>query len=102
MKSHHFGKRFHLIFLYIIGFNNIYGDRRPPQGKTRMQWMDNMEEWTVMPFEDLLKKTRNRRKWSRLVHEAANPRMVEDKTRRPPHDLSPIPKSEGRDPQPQD
>jgi len=27
-----------------------------------------------MPFEDLLKKTRDRRKWSRLVHEATNPR----------------------------
>src|SRR6218665_3411838 len=40
------------------------------QGKPRMRWMDNMEEWTGMPFEDLLKKTRDRRKWSRLVHEA--------------------------------
>ena len=29
-----------------------------------MRWMDNMEEWIRMPFEDLLKKTRDRRKWS--------------------------------------
>src|SRR6218665_267143 len=45
------------------------------QGKPRMRWMDNMEEWTRMPFEDLLKKTRDRRKWSSLVHEATNPRI---------------------------
>jgi len=37
-----------------------------------MRWMDNMEEWTGMPFEDLWKKTRDRRKWSRLVHEASH------------------------------
>src|SRR6218665_364936 len=48
------------------------------QGKPRMRWMDNMEEWTGMQFEDLLKKTRDRRKWSRLVHEATNPR-IEDR-----------------------
>src|SRR6218665_118906 len=23
------------------------------QGKQRLRWMDNMEEWTGMPFEDL-------------------------------------------------
>src|SRR6218665_474306 len=45
------------------------------QGKPRMRWMNNMEEWTGMPFEDLMKKTRDRRKWSRLVHEATNPRI---------------------------
>jgi len=45
------------------------------QGKPRMRWMDNMEQWTRMPFKDLLKKTRDRRKWSRLVHEATNPRI---------------------------
>src|SRR6218665_2015864 len=43
--------------------------------KARMRWMNNMEEWTRMPFEDLLKKTRDRRKWSKLVHEATNPRI---------------------------
>src|SRR6218665_914664 len=41
----------------------------------RMWWMDNMEQWTGMPFKDLLKKTRDRRKWSRLVHEGTNPRI---------------------------
>ena len=47
-----------------------------------MQWMDNMEEWTGMLFEDLLKKTRHRKKWGRLVHEEdLGSRMVEDKTR---------------------
>jgi len=40
-----------------------------------MRWMGNMEEWTGMPFEDLLKKTGDRRKWSRLVLEATNPRI---------------------------
>ena len=45
------------------------------QRKPKMRWMYNMEEWTGMPFEDLLKKTRDRRKWSRLVHEAINPRI---------------------------
>jgi len=45
------------------------------QGKPRMRWMDNMEQWTGMPFKDLLKKTRDRRKWSRLVHEATYPRI---------------------------
>jgi len=49
------------------------GARKP--GKPRMRWMVNMEEWTWMPFEDLSKKTRDRRKWSRLVHEATNPRI---------------------------
>jgi len=34
-----------------------------------------MEEWTGMPAEDLLKKTRERKKWSRLVHEATNLRI---------------------------
>ena len=47
------------------------------QGKPRMRWMDNMVEWTGMPFEDLLKKTKDRRKWSRLFHEATNP-WIED------------------------
>ena len=37
--------------------------------------MDNMEQWTGMPFKDLLKKTRDRRKWSRLVNEATKPRI---------------------------
>ena len=39
--------------------------------------MKNVEQWTGMPFEDLLKKTRDRKEWSRLVHEATNAR-VED------------------------
>src|SRR6218665_1907087 len=43
------------------------------QGKPTMWWMDNMEQWTGMPFKDLLLKTRDRRKWSRLVQEAINP-----------------------------
>src|SRR6218665_3286356 len=47
------------------------------QGKPRMRRMDNTEEWTGIPFEDLLKKTRDRREWSRLVHEATNP-QIED------------------------
>ena len=53
------------------------------QGKPRMRWMDNMEEWTGMPFEDLLKKTRDRKKWSTLVMKrpTLGARMVEDKTR---------------------
>ena len=63
----------------------IAGARK--QGKPRMRWMDNMEEWTGMPFEDLLKKMRDRRKWSRLVHEATNPRIEDgwrqDKTDEP-------------------
>src|SRR6218665_987451 len=53
------------------------------QGKPRMLWMDNMEEWTGMPFEDLLNKTRDRKKWSTLVMKrpTLGARMVEDKTR---------------------
>ena len=47
------------------------------QGKPRMRWM---EQWTGMPFKDLLKTTRDRRKWSRLVHEATNPRIEDKKT----------------------
>src|SRR6218665_1090482 len=43
------------------------------QWKIRMRWMDNMEEWTGMPFEDLLKKTRDRKSRVDLS-------MVEDKT----------------------
>ena len=31
------------------------------QGKPRMRWMVNMKEWTGMPFEDLLKKTRQKK-----------------------------------------
>src|SRR6218665_2853944 len=44
------------------------------QGKPRMRWMNNMEEWTGMLFEDLLKKTRDSRKWSRLVNEVTSDR----------------------------
>src|SRR6218665_3156982 len=53
------------------------------QGKPRMRWMNNMEEWTGMQFEDRLKKTRDRKKWSRRVDEATTlaSRMVEDKKR---------------------
>src|SRR6218665_997155 len=47
------------------------------QGTPRMRWMNNMEEWTGMSFKDLLKNTRDRRKWSRLVHESTNP-WIED------------------------
>jgi len=50
-----------------------------------MRWMNNMEEWSGMLFEDLLKNTKDRRTWSRLVHEATNPRIEDgsrqDKTR---------------------
>jgi len=31
------------------------------QWKPWMRWMDSMDEWTGMLFEDLLKKTRDRR-----------------------------------------
>src|SRR6218665_500884 len=31
------------------------------QGEPRMRWMENMEEWNGMPFEDLLQKTRDRK-----------------------------------------
>jgi len=47
------------------------------QERPRMRYMKNVEQWTGMPFEDLLKKTRDRKEWSRLVHEATNAR-VED------------------------
>src|SRR6218665_2455528 len=45
------------------------------QGRPRMRWMENMEEWTGISFEDLLKKARDRKKWSSLVHETTNPRI---------------------------
>lgn len=42
----------------------------------------------AMPFEDLLKRTRDRRKWNRFVHEATNP-QVEDVWRQVKTSLSP-------------
>jgi len=62
------------------------------QGKPRMRWMDNMEEWTGMPFEDLWKETRDRRKWSILFREATNPR-IEDGWRKDNSDVVPWPPS---------
>ena len=56
-------------------FVRVFEASYSQQGKPGMRWMDNMEEWAGMTFEDLLKKTRNRRKWSSLVHEATNHRI---------------------------
>jgi len=37
------------------------------QGKPRMRWMDNMEELTGMPFEDLLKSSQVKSSQNRLI-----------------------------------
>ena len=46
-----------------------------------MLWMGNMEEWTGMPFEDLLKKTEESGVDLSLKRPTLGSRMVEDKTR---------------------
>lgn len=44
------------------------------QERPRMQWNGNMGKWAVMSFEKLLRETRDIGRWSRLVHDANNPR----------------------------
>ena len=51
------------------------------QRKPRMRWMDNMEEWTGMPFEDLLEKTDESGVDLFMKRPTLGSRMVEDKTR---------------------
>src|SRR6218665_1935585 len=43
------------------------------QRRRRMRWIDNMEKWTEMSFDKLLRETGESGSWSRLVHEATNP-----------------------------
>jgi len=38
--------------------------REQKRQRPRMRWMDNIEESTGIPFENLLKKTRDRKRWS--------------------------------------
>jgi len=45
-----------------------------------MRWMDNMEKWTKMLFQKLLKETEDRWRWRRLVHEATNLRNKDSST----------------------
>ena len=40
-----------------------------------IRWIDDMEKWAKMLFETLLRKTEDRWRWRRLVHEATNLRM---------------------------
>lgn len=47
--------------------------RTRKQGRPKMQWIDNMEKWTGMSFDELVRETRDRGRWSRLLHEATNP-----------------------------
>jgi len=42
-----------------------------------MQWIDDMEKRAKMPFEKLMRETKDRwiGLWRRLVHETNNPRI---------------------------
>jgi len=49
------------------------GARR--RGRPRMAWMDNINTWTRLSMEELIRTTKDRDKWRKYVHDVANPQM---------------------------
>ena len=47
--------------------------RKEKTRETKDAMDDNMEKWTKMSFEKLLRETEDRWRWNKLVHEATNP-----------------------------
>ena len=43
------------------------------RGRPRRTWMDDATEWTGMELEQMIKATKDRNKWRRIVYNAANP-----------------------------
>jgi len=53
--------------------DTVYRERES-KGEPRMRCIDNMEKWTGTSFDKLLRETKDEGIWSRLIHEATNPR----------------------------
>ena len=47
------------------------GHRR--RGRPRIRWEDNITKWTGLMGDCMLRSAEDRRHWSRIIHEAANP-----------------------------
>ena len=53
------------------------------RGRPRKRWMDNLGEWSGLSTEKLLRGTKDRSGWKRIVYIAINPRTVKVNHRSP-------------------
>jgi len=42
-----------------------------------MAWMDNISTWRGLPVEESIRMTEDRDKWTKYVHDVANP-LIQD------------------------
>jgi hypothetical protein len=52
------------------------GSRR--RGRPRTSWINNIQAWTQIPTEQLLRRVEDRGKWRTFAHHAVNPRIEDD------------------------
>jgi len=45
------------------------------RGRPRTRWRDNITKWTGLTGDRLLRSVEDRSQWSKIIHEAANPRI---------------------------
>ena len=44
------------------------------RGRPRMSWLDNIKSWTGLEMREMLRLTEDRKRWRKIVHDAAEPR----------------------------